>query len=106
MNPAGGLSVGGMLPQENPAGGLSVGGLLPRYSAGGPEGARPHEPARRSLVAGMPRDPAVGVALRGMLSQRYGGMLPNFHAGGLSVGGMLPQENPAGGLSVGGMLPR
>ena len=53
----------------------------------------------------MPRDQAVGVALRGMLSQRYGGMLPNFHAWGLSVGGMLPQENSAGGLSVGGMLP-
>ena len=54
-----------MLLQENPAGGLSVGGMLPRYSAGSPEGARPHEPARRSSVAGMPRDPAVGVALGG-----------------------------------------
>ena len=126
--------VGDMLPQEYPAGGLSVGGMLPRYPAVGPEGARTYDPVGSSSVGGMlPRYPTVGPegarTYDPVGSSSVGGMLPRYPAvgpegartydpvGSSSVGGMLPRYpavgpegartyDPVGSSSVGGMLPR
>ena len=67
----------------------------------GPEGALTYDPVGCSSVGGMPRDPAVGMALGGMLSQRYGGMLPNFPAGGVTIAGAQPVFDSVGSVDVG-----